>query len=48
MYLKLEDGIFSHNKEIEEGVILDIGKGNKILGIEILNPSKKIKPKKKL
>ena len=45
MYLQFQKGSFSHNKEVEEGIILDIGKGNKILGIEILNASKRIKPK---
>ena len=45
MYLQFQEGLFSRNKEVEEGIILDIGKGNKILGIEILNASKRIKPK---
>ena len=45
MYLQFQKGSFSRNKEVEEGIILDIGKGNKILGIEILNASKRIKPK---
>ncbi|MES2059918.1 MAG: DUF2283 domain-containing protein [Patescibacteria group bacterium] len=45
MYLQFQEGIFSRNKEVEEGIIVDLGKGNKILGIEILNASKKIKPK---
>jgi len=45
MYLQFQEGSFSHNKEVDEGIILDIGKGNKILGIEILDASKRIKPK---
>ncbi|KKR31268.1 MAG: hypothetical protein UT65_C0032G0010 [Parcubacteria group bacterium GW2011_GWF2_39_8b] len=45
MYLHFQEGTFSRNKEVEDGIILDIGKGNKILGIEILNASKRIKPK---
>ena len=45
MYLQFQKGSFSRNKEVEEGIILDIGKGNKILGIEILNASKRIRPK---
>ena len=45
MYLHFQKGIFSRNKEVEKGIILDIGKGNKILGIEILDASKRIKPK---
>lgn len=45
MYLHFQKGIFTRNKEVEKGIILDIGKGNKILGIEILDASKRIKPK---
>ena len=45
LYLSFQKGVFSRNTEIEEGVILDIGKGNKILGIEILDASKRIKQK---
>jgi len=45
LYLYFQEGVFSRNKEVEEGIILDIGKGNKILGIEILHASKRIKPK---
>ncbi len=45
LYLHFQDGVFVSNKEAHEGIIFDIGKGNKILGIEILNASKRIKPK---
>ena len=45
LYLHFQEGVFSRNKEVEEGIILDIGKGNKILGIEILDASNRIKPK---
>ncbi|HEY4508889.1 MAG TPA: DUF2283 domain-containing protein [Candidatus Paceibacterota bacterium] len=45
MYLQFQTGSFSRNKEVEEGIILDIGRGNKILGIEILNASRRVKPK---
>jgi uncharacterized protein YuzE len=45
MYLHFQGGSFLRNKEVEDGIILDIGKGNKILGIEILNASKRIKSK---
>ncbi|MEK7078145.1 MAG: DUF2283 domain-containing protein [Patescibacteria group bacterium] len=44
LYLHFQEGVFVRNKEVEEGIILDIGKGNKILGIEILDASKRIKP----
>ena len=45
LYLYFQEGVFARNKEVEEGIILDIGKGNKILGIEILEASKRINPK---
>ena len=45
MYIKFQDGSFLRNKEIEDGIILDVGKGNKILGIEILDASRRIKSK---
>ncbi len=45
MYIKFQDGKFASNKEIEEGIILDIGKNNAILGIEILEASRRLKPK---
>jgi uncharacterized protein YuzE len=44
MYIKLCDGEFVANKEVEEGVILDIGKGNVLLGIEILEVSTRFRP----
>lgn len=44
MYLHFQTGVFSRNKELEKGIILDLGKRNKILGIEILGASKRIKP----
>ena len=45
LYLEFQKGVFASNKEVAEGIILDIGKGKKILGIEILDASKRIKPK---
>ncbi len=44
MYLKFRDGEFVRNKEIEEGIVVDFGKGNVILGIEILEASTRFKP----
>lgn len=44
MYFHFQKGVFTRNKEVEKGIILDIGRGNKILGIEILDASKRIKP----
>lgn len=45
MYLKLRDGRFVKNKEVSEGIILDIGKGGILLGIEILEVSSRCTPK---
>ncbi|MFZ1019381.1 MAG: DUF2283 domain-containing protein [Minisyncoccia bacterium] len=45
LYLYFQEGTFSHNTEVEDGIVLDMGKKNKILGIEILDASKRIKPK---
>ena len=44
MYIRLNDGVFAVNKEVDNDVILDIGKNNVLLGIEILNVSEKIPP----
>ena len=45
MYIKFQDGAFVSNKEVEEGIIIDIGKNNAVLGIEILEASRRLKPK---
>ena len=45
MYIKLRDGKFVKNKEAADGIILDIGKNDIILGIEILEASLKCPPK---
>ena len=44
MYIKFCDGEFAGNKEVEEGIILDIGKDNALLGIEILEVSSRFSP----
>ncbi len=44
MYIKFSDGEFEANKEVEPGIILDMGKGNRLLGIEILNASHRFRP----
>ena len=41
MYIKLKGGIFGRNEEVYEGIVLDISKKGDLLGIEILNASKK-------
>ena len=45
MYIKFQGGAFVSNKEVEEGIILDIGKNNAILGIEILEARRRLNPK---
>lgn len=37
MYIHLREGEFGRNKEVEPGLILDIGKDDELLGIEILD-----------
>ncbi|MBN2543106.1 DUF2283 domain-containing protein [bacterium] len=44
MYIKFKEGKFVRNKEIEEGIIIDIGEDNKLLGIEILEVSSRFLP----
>ncbi len=44
MYIKFCDGEFVANKEVEEGIIIDMGKGNTILGIEVLEASTRFRP----
>ncbi len=39
LYIKFQDGTFVKNKEVQEGVILDIGQDEALLGIEVLNAS---------
>ena len=44
MYIKFCDGEFVANRKVEEGIIIDMGKGNTILGIEILGVSSRFRP----
>ena len=44
MYIKFSDGEFVANKEVEPGIILDMGKGDRLLGIEILAVSTRSQP----
>ena len=44
MYIKFCDGQFVANKEVEKGIIIDIGKDNILLGIEILEVSTRFRP----
>lgn len=42
MYIRFRQGKFVRNKEVEEGIILDLGKGGTVLGIEVLDASKRL------
>ena len=42
MYISFQDGQFICNKEIEPGIILDLGENDLLLGIEILEVSSRI------
>lgn len=44
LYIQFQEGKFLYNKEAVEGVILDIGEGNNLLGIEILEASTRFMP----
>ena len=44
LYIKLREGAFFENKEVSEGMVLDLGKENVILGIEILDASHRLAP----
>jgi uncharacterized protein YuzE len=45
LYIKFQNGEFKTNKEVQEGIILDIGEGDVLLGIEILEASTRFLPK---
>jgi uncharacterized protein YuzE len=42
LYIHLRDGEFGYNREIEEGIILDLDKERRLLGLEILDASKRL------
>jgi uncharacterized protein YuzE len=42
IYIQLREGKFVANKEVAEGVILDMGEGGIVLGIEILEASTRL------
>ena len=39
MYIKFKEGSFGSNKEVAEGIVLDLSPDNDVLGIEILDAS---------
>jgi len=44
IYIRLGKGDYKKSEEIKEGIILDYDKRGKIIGIEILDVSKKLYP----
>lgn len=44
VYIQLREETFVANKEVAEGVILDVGEGGIVLGIEILEASTRLSP----
>lgn len=47
IYIKLAEGSFLKNKKIDDTTILDLGENDAVLGIEILDVSKRL-PKESL
>lgn len=43
-YVRFDDSPYAESDEVEDGVILDYDKKGKIIGIEILDASKKLPP----
>ncbi|MEK7565254.1 MAG: DUF2283 domain-containing protein [Patescibacteria group bacterium] len=43
-YVRFDDSPYAQSDEIDEGVIFDYDKKGKIIGIEILDASKKLSP----
>lgn len=44
IYIKLTEAKFVRNKEVAEGLILDLGDDDTLLGIEILEASSRFSP----
>ena len=44
MYVYAEEGQIEHSEEIGEGIIVDVSKEGKIVGMEILDASEKFSP----
>ena len=41
LYLRLDDSIIVESEEVSPGVVLDFNEGNQVVGIEMLNISKR-------
>ena len=46
LYLRLDDSAIVESEEVQPGVMLDFNKENKVVGIEILNLSKRVSREK--
>lgn len=44
VYIYAEDGEYEISEEVGEGVVIDISKDGKVMGMEILDASEKISP----
>ena len=42
LYIKFQEGKFAKNKKIDEDTIIDLDSKGRLLGIEILNVTKKV------
>jgi len=42
LYIQLREGKFVRNREVAEGIIFDMGEGETLLGIEILEASSRL------
>jgi uncharacterized protein YuzE len=44
LYLRLDDSAIIESEEVQPGVILDFDENNRVVGIEILDLSTRVKP----
>jgi uncharacterized protein YuzE len=44
LYLRLDDSIIVESEEVQPGIILDFDENNRVIGIEILALSTRVKP----
>jgi len=44
LYLRLDDSAIVESEEVQPGVILDFDENNRVVGIEILDLSTRVKP----
>lgn len=44
LYLRLDDSVIVESEEVQPGIILDFDENNRVVGIEILDLSSRVKP----